>query len=464
MKAPVTIATQSYESYSKPFGAQRLVNMFYEPGNEETKTASMLMNTPGLVEWTTVGTGPIRAARKLGDNLIVASGESFYKVDQFGASTLIGTVSGLSGLPMPVSDNGIDCVFITDMNEGYRVNAGAFTKITDSDFPLSIDVTFLDSRILVAKKNSGQFNGSDSLDAAAWDPLNFATAEASPDNLVSIEASLSEILLLGERTSEIWYNAGTSGFPFARVSGGVIQRGGAATKSAVSAFDTIFFLGDDRSFYIMINRSMQKISTYAIDSELEKYAKVDDAYSFAYSKDGHKFFVCTFPAEKKTWTFDLTTQKFHERETVNKGMWRPSCHEYFANKNIVGDYFGNKLYYLDRDVFTDASERIDRLWTAGTLYNGESRIRVHEYAIDFEGGVGKTTGQGNDPKVMIEVSKDGGITWSNEIQLDIGKKGKYDKRTVLRRLGIANEFMFRHKISDPVKPVVLGAYVKAEPE
>ena len=60
---------------------------------------------------------------------------------------------------------------------------------------------------------------------------------------------------------------------------------------------------------------------------------------------------------------------------------------------------------------------------------------------------------------MLQVSKDGGKTWGAERWMDMGALGDYKARAKWNRLGMARNWTFRLKISDPVKRVVLGAYV-----
>lgn len=82
--------------------------------------------------------------------------------------------------------------------------------------------------------------------------------------------------------------------------------------------------------------------------------------------------------------------------------------------------------------------------------------------LDFESGVGLTTGQGSDPVIELRWSDDGGHTWSNSHQLSIGRMGQYKFRTILRRLGRSRDRVFEVNATDPVKLNLLGAYVQLE--
>jgi hypothetical protein len=72
-------------------------------------------------------------------------------------------------------------------------------------------------------------------------------------------------------------------------------------------------------------------------------------------------------------------------------------------------------------------------------------------------GVGLASGQGSDPKAMLQWSDDGGHTWSNEQWASIGKIGERLARVRWRRLGRSRDRVFKVTITDPVRVVILGA-------
>jgi hypothetical protein len=84
-----------------------------------------------------------------------------------------------------------------------------------------------------------------------------------------------------------------------------------------------------------------------------------------------------------------------------------------------------------------------------------------ELQIQFQPGVGLSTGQGDNPQAMLKWSDDGGSTWSNEHWVTIGSIGRYANRAIWRRLGWARDRVFEVSISDPVKAVIVSANLKA---
>ena len=63
---------------------------------------------------------------------------------------------------------------------------------------------------------------------------------------------------------------------------------------------------------------------------------------------------------------------------------------------------------------------------------------------------------------MIQYSKDGGHSWSEEMWVSLGKIGEKKRRAILRRLGKFRDLVMRVKITDPVRRVLIGADLKVE--
>jgi hypothetical protein len=58
---------------------------------------------------------------------------------------------------------------------------------------------------------------------------------------------------------------------------------------------------------------------------------------------------------------------------------------------------------------------------------------------------------------MLQVSRDGGFTYSNEMWTTFGQAGEYLKRAEWRRLGVSRNYVFKFRITDPVKVVMMSA-------
>ncbi len=83
------------------------------------------------------------------------------------------------------------------------------------------------------------------------------------------------------------------------------------------------------------------------------------------------------------------------------------------------------------------------------------------FQLDLQAGVGLNDGQGEDAIVNLRWSDDGGFTWSNYHAVSAGRMGQYSKRAIWRRLGRGRDRIFEVSMSDPVKWILVDAYLQA---
>ena len=76
----------------------------------------------------------------------------------------------------------------------------------------------------------------------------------------------------------------------------------------------------------------------------------------------------------------------------------------------------------------------------------------------MEPGQGLQTGQGSNPQVMLQVSRDGGKTWGAELWRTLGAIGQYRTRANWLRLGRSRDWVMKFRVTDPVKPVFVAAW------
>jgi hypothetical protein len=474
MQSP--ILGQSYVARSVNAAANRMINMYPEATPPpEGKDAGYLSRVPGLRKLATVGTGPIRGLWQYGGYGYVVSGARLYRIDTSWNSTVIGAISGTG--PVSMVDNGTQ-LFIAANPTGYIYNASTlqFAQITDIDFPGAVMVGYLDGYFTFQEPNSQRFWVTQLLDGSSIDPLDFASAEGMPDDLISLFVDHREVWLFGTQSVEVWYNAGTAGFPFERIQGAVNELGCAATYSVAKMDNSLFWLGADARGHGIVYRANgytgTRVSTHAVEIAIQTYEVINDAIGFTYQQDGHSFYILTFPTAQKTWAYDAATGAWHERAGFANGQFirqRANCQMFFNEEVVVGDFQNGKIYAYDLEVFADDTlpQKWLRSWRAlPTGTNNLKRTAQHSLQIDCEAGVGLNNGQGADPQIMLRWSDDGGHTWSNEYWMSMGRIGAYFVRAIRRRLGMTIKLRDRvYEISgtDPVKIAIMAAELVVDP-
>lgn len=527
MKSP--ILGSSYVIRSVNAADNRMVNLYPEVIAEGGKEPAYLQRCPGYTLRATVGDGPIRGLWTLGSYLYVVSGNGFYRLDTafLGETTgflelesggfvlledsskitletgtsYVGYVSGTG--PVSMADNGTQ-IFIAANPDGYIYNANtlAFAQITDEDFPGAVTVGYLDGYFVFNEPNSQRVWVTTLFDGTSIDPLDFASAEGSPDGLVSLIIDHREAWLFGTNSVEVWYNSGEADFPLSRIQGAYNEIGCIAPYSVAKMDNSVFWLGADARGQGIVYRAQGyqgvRVSTHAVEYAIQQYANLSDATGYTYQQDGHTFYVLNFTDADTTWVYDAATGAWHERAAFRNGDFkrhRGNCHTRFDNEAIIGDYENGNLYAFSLDVYSDNGvvQKWLRSWRAlPTGANNLKRSTHHSLQIDCETGVGLSgygledydylgaqTGAiidtennvniilngdaptlGAVPQMMMRWSDDGGHTYTEPRTASMGRIGRYGTRTIFRRLGMTTKLRDRvYEISgtDPVKIAINGA-------
>ena len=467
------ILGSAYVARSVNAADNRMVNLFPEIVPEGGQMPAFLNRAPGLNFLQTVGTGPIRglwAHQTQGADFYVVSGNSVYKLTSLtGTPVLLGTIAGTG--QVSIADNGDQIVFVSSPNAYvYTESTNTFAQVTDPDFPGAVTVGYIDGYFVFNQPNSQKLWITSLLDGTQIDPLDFASAEGSPDGIVGIIVDHREVWVFGPDSTEVWYNAGAADFPLARIQGAFNEIGCVAAYSIAKLDNSIFWLGCDARGQGIVYKANgyigQRISTHAIEWQIQQYSNMSDATAYTYQQDGHAFYVLNFPTGGTTWVYDVSTGVWHERAYLDNGQFsrhRGNCQCNFSGDIIIGDYETGDIYTFDLTVYADNgdAQKWLRSWRAlPTGQNNLKRTAHHSLQLNCEVGTGLNSGQGSDPQIMLRWSDDGGHTWSNEHWTSMGAMGNYGQRAIWRRLGMTLKLRDRvYEVSgtDPVKLDIIGA-------
>jgi hypothetical protein len=395
MKTP--ILGQAYVARSVNAADNRMVNLFPEVIPNEGKEAGFLNRAPGLSLLTTVGTGPVRGLWSFEGFMYAVSGNTLYKINSAYVATALGTIAGTGQVSM--SDNGIQ-LFVAANGPSYiyNSNTNVFQQITDIDFPGALTVSYLDGYFVFNEPNSQKIWVTSLLEGTQIDPLDFASAEGSPDGLVAVIVNNREAWLFGTNSIEVWYDAGTPDFPLARIQGASNEIGCAATFSVAKLDNSIFWLGQDARGRGIVYRNNGytgvRASNHSIEWQIQQYGDISNAIAYTYQQDGHSFYVLTFPTVQKTWVYDVSTQSWHERAGWSNGefiRYRPNSQVAYNNEVILGDYESGNLYAYDLDVYADNGQIQKWLRSWRPIPSGQNNLKrtaQHSLQLDCETGVG----------------------------------------------------------------------------
>lgn len=477
----------AYQSRSLIAAAQRCVNLYPEINPPESSPPVPVTHypTPGLRGVSQSPTvGKIRSEyRASNGDLYVAvnspSGTVVYFVSDTLSWTSLGTIPlGLN--PLWFSDNGLAIVIVDGSASGWAIDMGpkTFGNINATNFYGGTAVTYLDTFFILNRPGTAQFYISGSnVDYAmltggtAFDSLDIAAKTGSADNIVAVASIHGELWLIGELTSEIWANTGAADFTFGRIQGAFCDHGCAAPYSLSQQDIYLFWLAMDRQGKAVVVRSdgygVKRISTHAIEADIQSYDNISDGIGYCHQIDGHAFYVLTFPNANRTWAYELATGQWHERASIdgngNLGRHRGNCFAFAYNQGIVGDYQNGTLYVYDQSYYLDGTFPIPRIRTFPHVVNNGKRVQYNQFVADIE--VGQTGGNMTDNPWLLSLrwSDNRGGSFGNPVLQSMGSGGQLLISPQWRNLGIARDRVFELSWSAPVKTSLNGAWIETTP-
>ena len=338
-----------------------------------------------------------------------------------------------------------------------------FRAITAAGFPGGNTVTFLDGYFIVNAPNTRQFYLSQLYDGFTWNALSFASKEAYTDTLEAVAVDNSCLVLLGFISQEYWQDIGAFPFPLLRIPGSPTDMGVAARWSVARCNGELIYLGRARrgglSVVTIRNYRPVTVSTPDLDFLFNEYVNPGDAIAFSYRQNGHEFYQISFQQQGVTWLYDATSEVWSTLLSGDTTRHYANFGCQFDFHVITSDYRNGNLYILDPASYTDNGDLIARELITPHFFVNTSFNKLHIYRLrlDMEQGGGLNDGQGQNPQVMLQVSRDGGYTWGDEMWATCGAQGNFLSRAEWRRLGVSRNYVFKFRITDPIKTVLIGA-------
>mgnify|MGYP001603298946 CR=1 FL=1 len=467
MLKPIPLFGVNTKGKSPTVTTQRHLNLYAEIQKEAEKAKVTFYGTPGLELFSSVnGDTPIRGWIAVGTLIYYVHRGTLYQINNAGTRTSRGTLNTTSGQVDMAYDGTL--ILIVDGTNGYTytIASTTFAQIGDVQFPNGANTcSWLVGQFIV---DDG--TGSDAFfispDGTSWDALDFATAESNPDGLIRVLGDNGQVVLLGENTIEYWSNVDAPDFPFAAINGAT-QEFGLAARWSLTKFNSGLaglFTPEAGQVQVMFITGFvpRVLSTPELDYEINNYATVSDCVGYSYNLGGHPMLQLNFPTPEKSWLYDATTAMWSPLEYGLYGArHRGQLQLDFLNQTMIADYENGNIYKLNADTYTDNGEAIAREIIGRHVFRGNDRVVVDELYVDMETGTGLSSGQGSDPEAMLQISKDNGHTWGTILRTKIGAIGKYLARVTWRRLGVARDFTFRIRVTDPIKTVFTFAAMRA---
>lgn len=458
--------------------AQRRINCYLEPEYDEDKTRLAVFGTPGLVQVADYGSNIIRGGLTEGELLYIGQGgvlyevnNAFTKTDRNAASRFTTTTGRMS-----FASSGTVLAMVDGTN-GYKYTPASttFAQIASSMFASPKTVTWQDGYFLASflETDTNAKRCQISADGTTWNALDFRAVETTPGALIRTFSHAGEVHQFTDSGIEFWAYTGDPTFPFSPIRGATLPVGLAARWSLAQGPASLFFLGRNRNkgqvqVFELVGHQLKTISTPDIGNLINAYSSKSDATGYCLTIDEHVFYVLSFPTAGVTWMYDsyasgvLGVPVWSELQSGN-GRHRSDLAFALVDRQYVSDYANGKIYRPDTTTYDDNGAIQAFELDTRHFFKDFNRVTVDQIVADFETGIGLANGQGSDPQVMLQVSRDGGRTWGAELFHSLGAIGDFVPPISQNRLGTARDFVFKWRITDPVKRCLTGFSIKATP-
>jgi len=292
-----------------------------------------------------LGTGPImgiwRADGCLDGATLVVSGQDLFRWDLGATANNIGTVPGTGYVSFAGST---DRALVLRDQQVYFTDGITLTYVPMPDNRPVGSIAYMDGLFLLSISGEELFYWIQPEETYP-DPLNFASAERFPDNLISIAITSDEIWMLGEDNEEVWQYTGDEGAPMSRISGRAYSNGClnkdcvvSTTKNGLPCLLWVTGTGT-----VMMAQGMPaKVSNESVD-ELLRTATNVRAWPFSYNR--HSFYILS--ADQFTVALDLDTGTWSRWDSFGYSYWRAHLGTQKGPTVYAGDYLSNSISFAE---------------------------------------------------------------------------------------------------------------------
>lgn len=398
---------------------------------------------PSLTAFQDINSDPVmgvwRQAGSINGRWLIVLGEVLYSRDENGFVTEVGDLPGTGY-----------CDFATDKTRVLVARDG-LAYFTDGltldpvampdDLPVG-SVAGINDYFLLSIQASDLFYWIKPAETTV-DPLDFATAERTPDPIAAVRVIFDEIWFAGESGPEVWSTTGNSDAPFQRINGRVYSEGceSFATVATVlkDSLPALIWVTPQRSV-VMAQGQVGKISSLSVEGLLDG---AENLRAWAFRTKKSDFYVLT--TDEFTLVYDIQRKQWYRWDSYDLGYWRSHLGIQEGPNVYAGDALTGRLWKLDTNGFDDTDTPIVKEVTGLVLNPGDPKPC---YAVNIHVNSGWSDGYEEPEPLELYVSDNLGATWSSAIQCPMGADGEYENEVEFRSLGNMTQpgraFRFRH--------------------
>lgn len=461
---PLPLVGPTYQNRSLPVNKQVTQNFIIETNNEGGEPVS-LSPFPGLKSFGTTGAGVDRGFGEHDGVGYKVTGTTLYSFNSAGVATAIGLIPGPERCVM-VSD-GVALIIAYGTGKPISWNGTTLTTGTDADLPNASTVSYINRRVVY--DGAGADLAFSDLDTAlSVNSANVTSVNTSPADVLATMVQDQQLIVFSTDAITPYYNSGAGNPPYDVIQNATRRTGLKAIHSLAQDSNFIYFLDDRLRIVRYSGLQVQDIGNPAIGQAISGYSNPEDAIGQAFTLDGVNYYCITFP-NQATWLYKENVGWSSLAYGTAGAPHLMSSYINIYNKHLVADRRNGNIYELDYSTYTDNGDTIQRQRDTVNI-NGKTfgkpgaRVFMEKLELYIESGVSLISGQGSDAQIIMSYSDDFGNTFSPERRVSVGPQGEYGYKIIWWGLGDFYNRMFRFRMSDPVKWVLISLSADVELE
>lgn len=299
----------------------------------------------------------------------------------------------------------------------------------------------------------------------------YFNAESSSDRVTAIYSVGALLTLYGPSSIEFWQRGDAESFQtWQRISYTINKEQGLEAKySLASVNQTQFCIGTGKAnakCVLMIDGTkVSKISEEWLDRILNNN-EISNTRAWTYSKNNHSFYI--FTVGNETYCYDIMTGEWHIRSSRNfytskNKPYMPLYAVWFNSKIITGCCENGNLYVLDDNYYREDFNETDSL----PLYRVRQTPVITAdykpftlYEMSLEVNTGHIIDYNKLSQCLLQISNDGGYTFGNCIEGQLGYRGEYNARLRFLNLGMVRQCVIRIMFSEDSDLVISDATLR----
>lgn len=425
------LANTDFESKSQNVSRLKVHN-FYLSANPLSEESFSYVSRPTLSpKYSVTGSriwGLFSEDGCLGGSLFIVADQQLYEVTEANISpSLVGTLPG-TGAVVFAGDS--TRLFLSREGRCFVYDGSTLTELFLPDSgDLFGDVGYINGYFLFPVLGSSKFYWLQPA-TNVFDPLDFASAERSPDAIVSIRIVSDEIWFLGKTNVEVWAPTGDVLAPFQRINGRVYSEGCYNASGAILAtkntLPCVIWVSAAKEV-LLGQGGITKISNTSIE-ELLKDGETFFAWFFKRNRNDFYVLSCsTF-----TVVYDITNDLWYRWSSYSYPYWRTGTGTQKGSQVLAGDTESGSVWALEEGV-VDGSDDFLVCEVSGWYPLTDKSEPCASVKVEMNSGF--TSSYTYQPKIELRWSDTQGATWSDYIHYQFNDRGEYESSAWFRSLG-----------------------------